>query len=311
MYPILKFIGAATVCTLGAIAYSQTNFFAPPPPYLDAITKQGVSVTKFDKIYETLCDFSKQLKKGCSDKEQVASILFREDDSLRSWKTRYNALSSAIDIHFSFNLAVSSEKLLKNKNILIIKQRNTETKAIFDISTALKRSHNIFIHTFSEKKDKTVCKILEHYHALTGQPLDAVIIKGHGNKFEISLDKSVELHYRSFDAEEPLSGCFQKYLKNHAPIIFSSCNTGNRFEVNETLPSIAEVAAEKSGHPVYAPTQLLMDMECLYDIDPLPLAEIKFTCNKNYIGENEPPNLKLGQYIKRFDPMDVLSKKND
>jgi hypothetical protein len=308
MFPTLKVVGVATACTLGAILYSETNFFAPPPPYLNAITKQGVSVAKFDKIYETLCKFSNQLQKGCSDKEKVASILFREDDSLRSWQTRYYALTSAIAIHFSFNCAVSYEKLLKNKNILIINQRNTKTKSSFDISDALASSHNVFMHTFSGKKDKTVCKVLEQYHSLTGQPLDAVIIKGHGNKFGIDLDESVELHYRSFGSERPLTGCFQKYLKNHAPIIFSSCNTGKG---NETFPSIAEVAAAKTGHPVYAPTQLLMDMECRYDIDPLPLAEIKLSCVKNYIAENEPPNLKLGHYVKRFDSMDVPSKKND
>ncbi len=142
MFPV-QVAGVATAAvTLGVIAYSQTNFFVPPPPYLDAIIRQGVSVEKFDEIYEKLSAVS--CRKGVGDKEEVASILFREDDPLRSWQTRYYALKSAIEVHPSFFFVARYEKLLKNKNILlknknilIIKQGNTETKSFYDFSDAV------------------------------------------------------------------------------------------------------------------------------------------------------------------------------
>lgn len=139
--------------------------------------------------------------------------------------------------------------------------------------------------------------MLEQYHSFIGKPLDAVVFK-----YLIELDDALVLLYKSFDSERALTSCFQKYLKNNAPIIFSSCDTGNRFRDNETVPCIAEVAAAATGHPVFAPTQLLSDMDCRYDIDPLPMGEVKLRCNKYHIEKNDPPNLQLGAYIKRFDP---------
>lgn len=282
--------------------------------------KYGVSDRQFcrvfDKIYRASLEGGYLYEPGkYSSKDldplsrvQVSALLFREDDPSRTWRQRYLALKSSMKINQFFQEGLQNEQKLRQKNLLMIQQDNAGD-LLFVFNRGLQDLYNVFFEKYSSLTNKSICQLLHRTKTRIGKPLDAVLIQGHGTKYTIELDKWKYLTPFSFRSDkecnfsEKVGDCFQQTLKEGAPIFLKSCNTGNRLQANATKPSIAEVIANATGHPVYAPTQALRDFECT--VAPNSLTEGMLYCIKAIKWRDDDSDMKLSNYIQRFDPPSI------